>query len=807
MPNRFVGDYQRAADRRFLRELLLLGTAAVLFACALATSNLTAVADKAFYDYLVSQFSLTADADIVIVAIDNDTLATLGHLPLPTGLHARLLSRLASSKPRAVLYDVLLAHASLEDAAFARAMSRVPVYLPVIVQSGATNPHAGETIEPPNRLASVAAGIGHINLEPDRDGVLRSVALYEGSTVGKWPQFTLPLYQQLRGASARIPTGVDDPHELHRYFEGPREERLGRVLISYVPAMHGYAHFSFVDVLRGHIDPEVFRDKIVLVGNTADGLPDHLLTPLSGDSGVASRVDIDANILDNLLHGGSAHRANVWLQSTFSFVAVLLLFTGFVFLTPRQTVVSVPVLLLATLVASDLLLEFARVWIPPLPAVSSIVLFYPIWGWRRLDAIMSAIGTELELLAEEPDFVSLAFPGSSILAGRALNRDMELMRQATQHIRDLRRFIWDSVSSLPDPVLVADPQGRIRVANRPALASLALHEEDRLVGHNLQERLGRLRFIRFIAEAADSRAARAWPHVLDPARAIDATVMAHGVEVEDAGGARYVLKYARCLDSSNEVTGWIATLSNITALHKAQAQRDEMLHLISHDMRSPNSSIVSLIEIERRAMGNGGATIIVDRIDRYARRALALADSFVRLAAAENRDYIFEVTNLADIVNSAADEVWPLAIARQVNFVSECTDDELLVNVDRGMIARALVNLLNNAIKYSPPGTAVRCVLRYRPHPHHQMEFVVSDEGYGIPQAMQLRLFERFQRFRAPGQPESDGVGLGLAFVKAVVTRHGGRIHCVSSEGTGTIMTMHLPVFGAETGMEAFRQR
>jgi signal transduction histidine kinase len=70
---------------------------------------------------------------------------------------------------------------------------------------------------------------------------------------------------------------------------------------------------------------------------------------------------------------------------------------------------------------------------------------------------------------------------------------------------------------------------------------------------------------------------------------------------------------------------------------------------------------------------------------------------------------------------------------------------------------------------------------------------VIRDHGYGIAENRKNHLFERFQRMKVPGQPDTDGVGLGLTFVKTVVVRHGGTISCDSAPGKGTTMTLRLP--------------
>jgi signal transduction histidine kinase len=100
-----------------------------------------------------------------------------------------------------------------------------------------------------------------------------------------------------------------------------------------------------------------------------------------------------------------------------------------------------------------------------------------------------------------------------------------------------------------------------------------------------------------------------------------------------------MLRYAPCTTSAGESLGWIASWVDITALHASERQRDDMLHLLSHDMRSPQASILALLDTERPQIDSKPAMELMERVERYARRALALADDFVQLARAESQHY------------------------------------------------------------------------------------------------------------------------------------------------------------------------
>jgi signal transduction histidine kinase len=277
--------------------------------------------------------------------------------------------------------------------------------------------------------------------------------------------------------------------------------------------------------------------------------------------------------------------------------------------------------------------------------------------------------------------------------------------------------------------------------------------------------------------------------------------MEQGCEVRDRHARDLLLRYAKCANAYGEATGWIAGLVDVTALHAAERQREDALRLLTHEVRSPQASILALVEIERaRANESEHMRELLSRIERYAQRSLTLADDFVRLARAESQAYALEPVSLLEVLIDASDEVWPQAQTKQIRLDLQYDEHDFShwINADRSLMTRVLVNIMNNAVKYSPSGTQITCTIgqdapRSGTVPAHVL-CTVRDQGYGIPAERQVHLFERFQRFHEAQCPEVGGAGLGMAFVKTVVTRHGGGIRVVSAPGEGTAITIMLPV-------------
>jgi signal transduction histidine kinase len=451
---------------------------------------------------------------------------------------------------------------------------------------------------------------------------------------------------------------------------------------------------------------------------------------------------------------------------------------------------------------SAALLYGMRLWMSPVPAIVGLAAAYPIWNWRRLEMTMSYLRKELQRLADEPYLLPEAPQRSREFRGDALAQQMALMAQAARRVQDMKRFVWNSLDSVPEPILVSDVHGVVLIANHAAKTYFERLGAATPEGMQLRHVLGELAFMKAIGSHAEADAlGRAhWPALLDPGRIAFTEMMERGIEVRDRSQRDHLLRYAKCTDAQGAVTGWIAGLVDVTAVHAAERLREDALRLLSHDMRSPQASILALVELERaRTPDSERLRELLNRVERYAQRALMLADDFVQLARAESQAYTFEPVSLVELVIDASDEVWPQAQARHIRLEAAYDEqgDGHWINADRSLMTRALVNILNNAVKYSPSETRITCTVAQDTPASGEwparVRCTVRDEGYGMSAENQAHLFERFQRFHEVERPEATGTGLGMAFVKAVVTRHGGDVHVESALGQGTAFTITLP--------------
>ncbi len=221
-----------------------------------------------------------------------------------------------------------------------------------------------------------------------------------------------------------------------------------------------------------------------------------------------------------------------------------------------------------------------------------------------------------------------------------------------------------------------------------------------------------------------------------------------------------------------------------------QREREEFLQLLSHDMRAPQASIIALLDQNAPSL----KPELSQRIKDYANRTLHLADGMVQLSRAQMLQYKFEELNIVDIGQDAIDALAPLARSRRITFEENIAESEILISGEPWLLVRAFMNLLDNAVKYSAESSVVRLTISRKIQDiRGSVVCSVSDSGIGIPDGQMAALFRRFEVGRCGPAGGLGGAGLGLAFVKTVVMRHGGTIHCDSRLGIGTTFSIELP--------------
>jgi len=737
---------------RLLLEWLLVAGLAILALCLLVSYRLTERPDNLIYDAMM-RMRPALQSDVVIVAIDETSLGAVGRWPWPRSVHAGLIDRLAAARPAAIGFDVLFVEPSPDDAQLARAIGHAGnVVLPLTFSVPGNNGAPFDLQRPVAPLAEATRAIGHVDLAVDPDGILRIASLLAGNARTHWPSLAEQVYRLVRGHPSR----AFERSALARLPEN-RFALSKPILIPFSGAAGFHRSVSASAVLRGEVPPELLRDKVVLIGSTASGSGDQYPVP----SGAMPGVEILANLIDALIADRSIAELGAGTMLAAALVPLFILLAALLILPPRVNVILGLALMGLVVATSAGLLLWADFWLPPTAALAGLLIVYPLWAWRRLEAANAYMVEELTRLRGEADMLPMGVSAPRLgWFQEAIARQTALLHMAIGRVRDLRRFFADSLQALPDATLVTDQAGKVLVANRAADALFGAS-----AGTPLRDLLAQL--APGLADHEESQGAR---------------------ELTALDGRVFVLAVVPLKDAQGRRAGSIARLTDITEIRLATRQREDALQLLTHDMRSPQASILALLERK-----DEDAQSLRARIAGYARRTLKLADDFVHYARAESGRHTRQLLDFAALLVEAADDQWALAQAKRMRIETPDVEEEYLVLGDRSLLARMLANLIGNAIKYSEAGTVVRCTLARESDADGQemLHCRIADQGYGIATEDLEAIFHPFHRSRGV---EGSGAGLGLAFVRTVVQRHGGTVDVESKLGEGTSFSLRLPI-------------
>ncbi|HKX43713.1 MAG TPA: CHASE2 domain-containing protein [Burkholderiaceae bacterium] len=448
--------------RRRRAPLALLLFAAAM--AALGAFNGLGRIDALIADRLLGWSRRSVPPDIVIVGIDDASLAAIGRWPWPRAVHARLLDALADAGPRAVGLDLMFSESDPQgDAALAAAMRRNGrVVLPLRMAPLQSGDAMVSLPVPP--LAAAAAGLGHLHVELDTDGIARSVFLREGFGDVPWDHFALALLR----VAGTAPSIADAPAAGAVPAAPGWWRRDQRYLIPYAGPPGHVRRVSYLDVLEGRVPPASLRDAIVLVGATAPGLMDAYPTPVSGQDALMPGVEISAQALAALREGRRLRPASPWEAALLTLVALVLAAAALRFAPPRVAVCAMLALLPLTACAAWALQQAGVQW-KPAAALLGLLLLYPLWSWQRLQAALTYLEREFERTRRQlPPDEREHHPAHD---GDTLDRRMAALSAAAAQVRALQRQRQEALHFLSHDL------------RAPLSATLALIEMQDGAGH------------------------------------------------------------------------------------------------------------------------------------------------------------------------------------------------------------------------------------------------------------------------------------------------------------------------------------
>ncbi len=359
----------------------------------------------------------------------------------------------------------------------------------------------------------------------------------------------------------------------------------------------------------------------------------------------------------------------------------------------------------------------------------------------------------------------------------ALNRMAEQLKERIASIVSQRNEYETVLSSMTEGVIAINTEEVIIGLNNAAAKILTLKQPD-AKGKSLYEII-RNRELYMLVEKS---------------------ILSDGSCEQDAviSGSPEKIVNIRCtplFSSDQQRIGSLIVLQDVTHVRHLENIRRDFVANVSHEIRTPLTAIKGFVETMLDSRDHDGTETekFLGIVSRHVNRLGAIIEDLLTLAKIEKQDARNELrlenSKIRDIIETAAQVLEETAGKKKIKFDIRCHDD-IIVQTDITLLEQALVNLIDNAVKYSPEGEKV---LIQAERAEDGILIMVKDNGPGIPEKHISRLFERFYRVDKARSRDQGGTGLGLAIVKHIIQAHGGRVTVAGAPGPGSIFTIHLP--------------
>jgi two-component system phosphate regulon sensor histidine kinase PhoR len=257
-------------------------------------------------------------------------------------------------------------------------------------------------------------------------------------------------------------------------------------------------------------------------------------------------------------------------------------------------------------------------------------------------------------------------------------------------------------------------------------------------------------------------------------------------------GDRHLEMHAVRFPAHGPQLGTVAVFHDVSEIHRLEAIRRDFVANVSHELRTPLTAIRGFAETLRGSeLSAEQRRQYLDVILRHADRLTALIEDLLELSRIEGgtRELVLESTDVAALARGLIQDLKPRLDAKRLRGELRAEPVPRAL-ADRRALEQVLLNLLDNAIKYSEPGGRIELVVSDSPT---GVRIDVTDTGIGIPEADRARIFERFYRVEKARSRDLGGTGLGLAIVKHLVQAQDGEVSVTSREGQGSTFTVRLP--------------
>lgn len=401
---------------------------------------------------------------------------------------------------------------------------------------------------------------------------------------------------------------------------------------------------------------------------------------------------------------------------------------------------------------------------------------------KRLSRPIEEMKVGAERFARGELETRLAIPESEEL-GRLAQTLNEMAAQLDERIRTIlaqRNEMEAVLASMVEGVLAVDANERLISLNQAAARLFDL-ERDKVVGRTIQEAVRNSDLQRFVTRTLAS-STPVEDEILFRERT-DRYLQAHGTVLLDARGRGI---------------GALVVLNDVTPLRRTEIIRRDFVANVSHELKTPITSIKGFVEtlLDDSTRDPEQVRNFLGIVGRQAERLNAIVDDLLTLskieAEAQDEQISLEIARLRPILLEAVRICELKAKARNILIELSCPED-LSGRINPHLLEQAVINLVDNAVKYSENGSAVTIEAR-----KEETGIVISvrDSGCGIEKEHQSRIFERFYRVDKARSRKLGGTGLGLSIVKHIMQTHRGCVDVESTPGKGSVFILRFPTNG-----------
>ncbi|MBW4470647.1 MAG: CHASE2 domain-containing protein [Stenomitos rutilans HA7619-LM2] len=716
------------------------------------------------------------DERLVLIAIDDASINQLGRFPWSREQYVKLLKVLSQDEamaPSVIAIDLIWSEPSPEDANLAQAIAHSGRV--VLAQA---RDSTGLPLKPVPVLQNASIATGHISIQSDADGLVRHVDLYDKGV----PTLGLAAVEAYTLVHAPVPL--------------PKNNQS--LWLNWAGRAQSLQQYSFSDVMQGRVSEQALQNKLVLIGVTAAGI-DPSLTPFNRNPPIGG-VYLNAAVINNLL------QQNALQPTSFIWSLLLLCLAGpglSWLLSGRRELFQLLIFLglCSGWGAASLLLFKFGYWVPialPLGLASLTTLAVSINDRMRLATLLQ-VQVQRLWQHHQGDLISrsrlqpIAYKTTSPCQKAGLVQSVTRMATLAEQFARSQSAQAAIARSLPIGLLAADLDGFVWFCNPMAAQWLQV-----TIGSHLSEHLVPLWL-----------SAEQWQSDLQTLRQ-QVPVRPNELQQGDRWFELQLepLTYQRQMttDDPFQLDGFLLVLEDITPRKQVEATleqqvkelqrlaqlKDDFLSTVSHELRSPMTNIKMAIELLKVTRSEASTAHYLKILQYECARETDLINDLLDLQRLEAgaQTYAPESINLNDWLPPIIQGFLERAETQHQSLSIDLPQQLPVLVSDQPSLERIVVELVNNACKYTPPDGAINVAVNWAP-PY--MELVVKNSGTEIPASELPRIFEKFYRVPQADPWKRGGTGLGLALVSRLVDYLGGKILVNSASGT-TTFTVQLPL-------------